>query len=215
MIKVLGTKRLIVMGIVVGLNIFLAATLYGYLQPKNVQLDRDLRSTKSQVTSKRSEIGRLRVEYQQIQEEKEFFGGLENAGFFNAQDRVLARRRMQQIIEQSRVLSARYDISPRVEVPNEKAKEANNVELSSPISVEIDAVDDADFYNFLYLIENSFPGQTSVRELSLERVMDVNEAVLRSVGTGSSPVMVRGKIGFVWRTIVPLDKMGTDNAGAF
>jgi hypothetical protein len=213
MIKVLGAKRLIVIAVIVALNAVLAGVLYGYLQPKNGTLIRDLRSTQSLVGSKRSEIGRLRVEYQQIQEEKEFFGGLENAGFFSDQDRVLARRRMQEIIDQSRVLSARYNISPRAEVANEKAKQANHVELSSPISVNIDAVDDADFYNFLYLVENAFPGQTSVQAMSLERVMDVNEAVLRSVGTGVNPVLVRGKIDFVWKTLVPLATMQEQNAG--
>lgn len=215
MIKVLGTKRLIVLGIFVGINALLGAVLYGYLEPSNLGLDRDLNSVKRQISSKRAEVGKLRVEYQQIQEEKEFFGGLENAGFFNDQDRVLARRRLQDIIDQSKVLSAKYDISPRVEVPNEKAKDANHVELSSPISVNVDAIDDADIFSFLYLVENAFPGQTSVQSFSLQRVQDVNEAVLRSVGTGSSPVLVKGQIGFVWKTIVPVDKLQANNAGAF
>jgi len=215
MINILGTKRVIIIAAIAAVNAVLAAVLFLYLQPGNVQLDRDLRSTRSEISSKRAEIGRLRVEYQQIQEEKSFFEGLENAGFFSDQDRVLARRRMQEIIEQSGVLSASYDIAPRTEVANKKAEEADHVHLQSPITVNIEALDDTDFYKFVYLVENGFPGQTSVQDMQVERVLDVNETVLRSVGTGTNPVLVRGRISFMWHTLVPLARIEQEAAGAF
>lgn len=215
MINVLGTKRLIVITVITAINAVLAAALFLYLQPQNVKIERDLQSTRGQISSKRADIGRLRVEYQQIQEEQVFFGGLEDAGFFSDQDRLLARRRMQEIIEQSGVLSASYDIAPRTEITNSKAEEADHVQLRSQITVNIEALDDTDFYEFVYLVENGFPGQTSIQEINVERVLDVNETVLRSVGTGSNPVMVRGRISFTWNTLVPRDLIEQEAVGTF
>ncbi len=207
MMKVLGAKRM--MGILVLLlfNAVMAASVYAYLIPENGSLSKDLRNMRSTIAVKRSETEQLRGDYQKIQDQKTFFEGLDKVGFFNKQSRSLARERIEAVQKFSKVLSARYDITPAVVEQNTHAVKAGHVILNTSVNVDIDALDDIDFYSFVFWIENAFPGHTSVTNVKLERVIDVNAATLRQIGNGVATVLMKGKLGFSWRTMVPQEEV--------
>lgn len=207
MMQVLGIKRILMLVVLVAANAALAAATYLYVVPENNRLESELRSVRSQISTKRAEADRLRNEFEQIQEQKAYFEGLETAGFMSDQNRLVARRRIMNIQQYTKVLRAGYDISSADVVNNKIADEIGYVVLSSPISVDVEALDDVDFYNFIYWMENAFPGHVSVGSVNMERALDLNEATLRAIGSGTPTALIKGKVNFVWRTMVPEDEV--------
>lgn len=207
MIQVIGFKRALALFVLIAVNAVLAASVYMYFIPQNEKLDRDLRMTKAQISEKRSEADRLRVEYQQIQDRKAQFETLTQSGFFSSQSRVVARKRIESIQKATNILTARYNIKSAEVEKNPEVENAGHVILDSAIDVSLDAMDDVDFFNFIYWIENAFPGHVSMKEVSLRRVLDINEATLRQIGIGTPTVLISGRIGFDWRTMVPKDQV--------
>ncbi len=215
MIQVLGIKRILILIVLLAANIALGAATYMYVFPENEGLERQLRSTRAQIAAKRAESDRLRNDFQQIQQQKERFEDLQAAGFMSDQNRLVARRRILSIQEYTKVLRASYNISSANVVGHKATDGMGYVILSTPIRIGVEAIDDLDFYSFIYWMENAFPGHMSIQSVTLERVLDVNEATLRQIGSGISTTLIRGNLDFVWRTMVPegdvrtLDEFGS------
>ncbi len=203
MIQILGIKRVLGIMLLLALNGALAAGIYFYYMPQNVKLTRDLRTVRAQVSDKQVQTERLRTEFQQIQEQKARFEVLTAAGFFSDQSRVVARQRIEAIKDFTHVLKARYDIQAAQIETGQQADEAGYVILNSPVTIDVDALDDVDFYNFVYWIENAFPGHVSVTSFKVQRLMDVNDATLRQIGNGVPAVLIKGTVTFNWRTMIP------------
>lgn len=203
MIKILGIKRVITLAILVAVNLALAAALYSLILPQKAKSENELRSTRSAVNARRNEVTTLKTEYEQIQEQKNLFGNLEEAGFFSTQDRIEARKMIEQIQQESKVLAARYDIQPIQVQEDPTAAIADHVILNSPMKVSLDALDDIDIYSFMYWAQNAFPGQVGITGLTLERKLDVDEITLKQIGNGVPVVLVSATVDFSWNTMVP------------
>jgi hypothetical protein len=206
MIKVLGIKRVLTLTILFGVNVALAAMLYLIVLPSKDSTERELATTRSTVQGKRAEVTRMQTEYQQIQEEKNLFGDLENSGFFGTQDRLGARKTMESIQATSHILSAKYNINAVVAKENSAAAMSDHIILQSPVTVQLDALDDVDVYKFLYWIENGFPGQALITDITLERKQDIDESVLKQIGNGTPSVLMTASVNFAWNTFVSRDK---------
>lgn len=203
MIQVLGVKRVFTLVALVVVIAVLAGALYGVVIPQKEATERELRTTKAAVSARRAEIDVMQNEYQQIQEQKNLFGDLEKAQFFSTQDRVEARRVIEEIQAMSRVLSAKYAIGAADVRENTNIQTADHVILHSPVSMTVDALDDVDIFNFIYWMENAFPGHVAVTNMTLERKIDIDEVTLRQIGNGVPAVLVSASIGFDWSTMVP------------
>ena len=214
MIGVLGTKRLIATGVLLAFNVLLAAAIYGYVTPENEKLERDVRGLRSQVSAKRADSDKLRMEYHQIQEQKSYFENLGAAGFFSDQNRVLARNKIESVQRYAGVLSARYNISAATVENNDLAAETGHALVSSPVSLNLEAMDDVDVFNFIFWLENAFPGQVSINNVRIERVLDIDDVTLRQIGSGVETTLIKGTIGFNWYTMMAEKDLGlTGEAG--
>jgi chromatin segregation and condensation protein Rec8/ScpA/Scc1 (kleisin family) len=209
MIGVIGGRRLLVILVMVLVSAAMAAGLYMYLEPKKVELTREYRTIQGKISSREQDIANLQLEREKLLEQKDTFEDLKKLGFFSAQDRIVARERIEEIRELSRVLAVRYTIKPAILETNEEIKKAKHIILSSPFHLEIDALDDIDIYRFIYLLKTSFPGHVSFDKIELRRMQDVTESVLRQIGSGNPVVLVNARIEFTWRTIVPEDQINS------
>lgn len=206
MIKILGIKRVLTLVVLFGVNVALATLLYLIILPSQDRTNNELRTVTAAVSGKRAEVSRMQTEYQQIQQEKNLFGDLENSGFFTNQDRLQARKIIESIQGTSHVLSAKYNINAISVKENSAAAESDHVVLQSPVSIKIDALDDVDVYKFLYWIENGFPGNALITDITLERKIDIDENVLKQIGNGLPAVLMTADINFAWNTFVPRDQ---------
>ncbi len=203
MIKILGIKRVMTLGIMIAVNLVLAAALYSLILPQKAKSENELRSTRSAVNARRDEVTKLKTEYEQIQEQKNLFGNLQDAGFFGTQDRIEARKMIEQIQLESKVLAARYDIQAIQVQENPVAAVSDHVILHSPVKVSLDALDDIDVYSFMYWAQNAFPGHIGITGLTVERKLDVDEITLKQIGNGVPVVLVTATVDFSWDTMVP------------
>lgn len=203
MIKILGFRRVITLAIMVAVNLVLAGALYTLILPQKDKTEQELRNTRSAVNARRNEVATLKNEYEMIQEQKNLFENLQDAGFFTTQDRIDARKTIEQIQLESKVLAARYDIQAIEVRENTLAAGADHVILHSPIKVTLDALDDIDIYSFMYWAQNAFPGHVGIDSLTVQRRMDVDEVTLKQIGTGIPVVLVSATVDFSWNTMVP------------
>lgn len=203
MIQTLGSRRIFIILFLAGLNAMLAFGVYGYLQPQTVTLERDLRQTTRKANEIQDDIERLQVEFEQLQAQQNFFNRLRDDGFLSAQDRRSAERLFEDIQNQSGVISARASIQAANIEADEEAQKAEHVILSSPISIEIEALDDIDVYRYIALLKNRFPGHLSLKDAQINRQIDVTNPILRAIANGEDVNMVKAELSWIWRTMVP------------
>jgi len=213
MISAVGSKRFFILAVLVVIHSVLGAGIYMYLQPENAKLERTVRSLKSQVSSKRIEIDRLQLERAQIEEQKSRFNDLEDIGFFSDQNRVLARTKIEALQNYTRILAARYNIKSAVVENNNLAVGTGYTVVNSPVSLNIDAMDDVDVFNFIYWLENSYPGHVSIEKIDMDRILDVDDVTLRQITSGVEPLLVKGRIKFNWRTMMSEDDIARSSGG--
>lgn len=201
--QILGVKRIVILLVLASINGLLGAGTYLYFMPHNDELNGQLRTLTSQVAAKHADTAKLQGEYRVIQDQKVFFESLNAAGFFSNQNRAVARQRIGDIQKFTNVLSAKYDITAATVEKNPLAADSGDVVINSPVDIKVDALDDVDFYNFIYWVENAFPGIVSVKSMKVSRVADINETVLRAIGSGVAVTLINGEVSFEWRTMVP------------
>ncbi|HIF25521.1 MAG TPA: hypothetical protein EYG18_05030 [Micavibrio sp.] len=203
MIQVIGLKRLIILSVLLAFNAALGAGLYLYVMPENLSVTRQLSSTRSQVATMRNDAQELRGDIEQIEDKKSYFTNLQTVGFMSDQNRLVARRRIMDIQQYSKVLKAKYDIGSAVVMDDENLSNSDQVVLSSELAINIDAMDDIDFYSFIYWLRNTFPGHVTIDNIKMQRMNDVNDVTVRQIGSGLPMTMIKGDVSAKWRTIVP------------
>lgn len=213
MIKLIGAKRLMIILVLAGLCAVLAGVSFGLIKPEQDAAKRQLSALKSDISFKTTETARFRQEMAEIQSEKNTFQSLQSVGFLGEQSRLEARKRIEAIQSYSRVLSARYNIGPGVISNVETATEADQVLMTTEIKIDLDALDDADVYKFISLMENAFIGHVSVTSFELQRVLDLNEVTLRQIGSGIPAVLVKAKLVLNWKTLLSRQQAALIGAG--
>jgi hypothetical protein len=212
MINVIGKRRLTILLGLVGFNVLLAAAVYFLLLPANEKMTADLKATNAKITKSKNNIDDMRNQFQIIQQQKEQFAKLQTTDFFTTQDRLQARERFTAIQRYSKVVQASYDMKAATTERTPDLTNAGQLMLTTPVEVSVDALDDMDFYNFVFLVKNAFPGYVGITSIELKRDRELDEVSLRQIGSGIPTVLIKGKIGFTWKTIVPEKQMQTGTA---
>lgn len=203
MINILGLKRVIGILVLFVLCGAVGATLFFYVLPHKEKVERDLRVTKASVAASRAEIEKLHQDITFFEEQKNLYENLVSIGFFSDQDRFDAQKRIEAIQDRANILRMHYNISPARVKENAYAANADHVVLTTAVTVDVDALDDVDFYSFMYWLDNAFTGQSSITGFDIERVLDVNDTTLRQIGSGNPVPLLKGSVDFEWRTLIP------------
>lgn len=203
MIQVIGVKRVAMLLVLISVNVALAAGLYLYAMPEKEDLSRRLRTLRSQVNRVQSDIGRMKIEFAQLDQQQDRFDELKADGLFSAQVRSDAKGFLSDIQNKSKVISAVANIRPGFIKNNVEAQKANHKVLMSPVEIKIEAFDDASVYRYIELAKSSFPGHLSLDGITIKRSRDVSSPVLRAIAAGTNPVLISADVLMSWRTIIP------------
>lgn len=215
MIRIVGVKRVMVFAVLTAAAAVLFAADYGYLRPEGNAASAELRQIAAQVAEKRVGSERLRTEADEIRKQQVRYESLAQAGFFSDQNRIVARKRIEDIQRETGVLQASYDIATGEVQKDQNAGEAGYAVLVSPIKIGIEAMDDVDIYNFVYWMENSFPGHIILDSLHARKTQDLNEASLRQIGSGIPTPLIKADLAFSWRTMVSVEKVRSVSDSSF
>lgn len=203
MIDLLGMRRLFFILLLLGLNGLLAAIVYGYLEPGQFTAEQDVNSVRNQIFELQSDIDKMRVEFEQLEEQQLAFEELVESGFFEFQGRREAQDLFEEIQQRANIIKAVANISAGKLEKNNLASKAEHELLVSPVELKISAYDDIDIYKYLYLLRESFPGHISIDKLLLRRSADLDAIVLRGIAGGEDVSLIDSEIDFTWRTMVP------------
>ncbi len=203
MIRVIGTKRVLTILVLIALNGLLAAVVYMHFVPRKLAAENELRGLRGNISTVQSDISRMQVEFDQLKLQQAQFDMLRQRGFFELQGRREAELTLQKIQQQSGVVSAVVNIMGGVIEESAEALKAEHQVLASPVNIHIEAMDDVDVYRYIYLIQQFFPGHVSFEKLSMKRNAEVSGTVLRAIATGSRPQLVSADLSMTWRTMIP------------
>lgn len=203
MIAVLGTKRVAILLALLLLNMGFGALTYLYFIPEAKKVDRRVSAAQSKVNKTRSEINVLINDFEQIEAKKDFFNLLKNDGFFSNQNRRDVQDLLLEIETQSGVLSSVVNFKRGNPVSEERADKADHLILESPVNIKIKSMNDVDIYKYIYLLEQTFPGHIGTDSISIKRVGEVNNTVLRGIVGGAKPALMEAEIELLWRTLIP------------
>ncbi len=207
LLNVVGAKRIMLLVILLGANVVLAAALYLYIVPELSSKKFSQRQLKNSVLGAEADISRLKREFDQIEEQKADFETLSRDGFFSDQTRKDVKKIFSVVQKRSKVVSAVVSVRPGLLIKNADAAKANHKILTSPVDIKIKAVEDGDVYNYLRMLLDYFPGHISVDRIKMSRVKDVDLTVLRAISSGLNPELIKAEIRLSWRTMIP----DTDN----
>ncbi len=208
MIKVLGTKRILILLVLIGVNAAFAAITFLYLIPEKASKDIELRGEQAKVSAKSSDIQQLTVEIQILKEQQGDYEELVERGFFSNQNRSDARGLLERVRDRSGVLKATISGGELSKEENELAQKAGYVLLASTVDIELDALHDRQVYAYINMLKSSLPGYLSVEKIIINREMELNGAVLRLVSSNQEPKIITANIALTWRTMVTEEEYG-------
>ena len=200
---ILGPKQILTILILLGVNVLLGAVIYGFLLPQTQVTEQSARSIKAQTSARRNEITNLKEEYAKLEAQTRIVKELEARGLYNDQNRVFAQQMIDKMQSMAGLLKARYTISSGSIVADANAQDANLQVISSPVKMEIEALDDMDVYGFVGLLQKRFPGVVDITRLQVTRAMEMTQPALRQIGNGTPVVLVKGSLEFNWKTLAP------------
>lgn len=201
MIRIIGYQKIIILGVLAALISFLF--YYGdiVLRPKTQQNQYELSKNISEISSMTKNINKLVSGLDNFSSQKKQFNQIQETGFFEQQDRVLAKQRLNAMEKECR-LSVRYNIRPAKVQENDDVKQSGYKILKTDMDFSLEAMDDADIYKFIYLLNYGFPGQIIITGFDLTREQKITHPVLRKIGSGGVEVLVKATIKASWYTMV-------------
>ncbi len=212
MIGKIGAKRMTLLIMLVVLLAALGLSSEFIFAPKRTESQQRLQSVTGEVATLQAEITKMKGDFAAFEHDKAYFETISRMGFFNDQDRVLARERFDTMQKLSKIISARYEIKAANVLTDEADPETGFVVMESPITVTLSAVDDLDVYRFIYYLNYGFPGHITIKNLNMERKADVNPTILKEIGTGNPPEIITAKLDLDWRTMARKESIVQHNA---
>lgn len=208
----IGAKRILVLLILGGALAALAVANYFILEPQTVSSRNQLSTVMGETATLQGEVEKMRSDFAAFQQQKILFENISKMGFFNDQDRVLARERFETMQKLSKIISARYEIKAANVINDESAEKTGYVVMESPITVELSAIDDLDIYRFIYFLNYGFPGHIAINNMTIERKLDINPETLKRIGTGDPPEIINAKMDMEWRTMARKDAISAQTS---
>lgn len=200
--EILGKERIQLLVFMFVLNAGLISVYYYYIQPIKQDADREYSNMRTQAQKRHNDVRELRKAFAELLPKIADYKKLQTQGFFNNQKRTIARDTINAHRESSKLLEAKYEIKPAKVIEDARAEQADHAIISSPLNIEIKALDDVDIYMFLALIQNDFPGNLDLREMKIERQSDLSLNLLENIASGEPEVMMKADVKLNWRSMV-------------
>lgn len=201
MIASIGYKKSLLLFVLAGAFAFLAFSTYFVFQPKAVSSKTELQKLEAQALTLQSEVDQMQQDFALFDSKKALFENISRMGFFNDQNRVLARERFDTLQKLSKIMSARYEIKPAKVFSQDLPLETGFVVMESPITITLTALDDIDIYRFIYYLNYGFPGHIMIDRLEIKREGEVSPDVLKAIGLGNPPALITATMEMQWRTM--------------
>ncbi len=210
MIEKIGVKRVLILVVLIAVLAILFVSTEYVFKPQAEGTQTQLNTVMNEKSQLQREIEKMQADFLLFEKQKGYFEAISKMGFFNDQDRVLARERFDTMQKLSKIISARYEIKAANLLVDESPPETGFVVMESPITVNLSAVDDIDIYRFIYYLNYSFPGHITINSINMTREAEITPEILKQIGTGNPPEIISAKLELDWRTMARKDVLGAN-----
>lgn len=204
MIKSIGMDKVLIILLVAGFAIggyFYNTNIFA---PNIVKKERELRGSKSRLSTLTTDTNKLISGLDLFERQKEEFFIVQKSGFFDDQNRVATRSKLDAMGRDSQLEILRYSISPAKNISNQKLKDAGYKILETTMEIEVGAISDTDINTFLYYLNHGFPGQIVIENLDMKKDQNLTQPLLRNIGLRADyEPLVSASILLTWKTMVP------------
>lgn len=201
--NIIGTKRTIILAILISINAGFYVLDNMYLSDQNQAVSRELRKLESEVSTLKTDTRKIEERNEELVEMAEQFESLLRQGYINNQNRVTVREGFDLMANMSRLIDAEYSVSRANIVENNFLNEAGYNFLKSDVEVRMTAIDDTRLYDFAHLIVNKYPGISNIIEFDVQKRSEVTAAALRRMSSSNPEALVSGRMEFQWLSIAP------------
>ena len=204
MIKLIGFKRAVILGILLLLNLALASAYLLAFQPmqSNATMARD--GVTAEISDLQGRIQNVKQEMELFKQNLPKYEALQQRGFFLDQDRFRLSRDLDAARTASGVKAFSYNIADIAQVYNMDASANMQRLILSRIDVNnVDILVDSDFFLFIDLMQQRFPAHLRLHSFHIRRAADLTEETLKVIASGQPARIIEADAIFDWMTLVP------------
>lgn len=203
MIQLIGAKRAVIFGILLAVNLALAAAFFMAVGPMLADATTRLNVVNSEISRLTGDIENAKREAEELKKNLPHFNDLQARGFFLNQDRFMINRTLDELRTKSGVSGFSFNIDAMAKVGNAQAEAAQYQLTSSRIKIDkIETLTDADFFILLQNIVKAFPAHARVQSFELKRSAKIDEAALQRLARKEVVNFSEGEIVMDWLTML-------------
>lgn len=212
MMKLIGFKRLLILGIMLGLNLFFGVVYMLAVDPLQSQAQSEYDAVTNEIGGLQGRIQNIKHEMAEFQKNLPKYEDLKTRGFFLDQDRFRMSRDLDALRASSGIKAFSYNIADIKDVPNATATTAQMKVINSRIDVNnVMVLTDEEFYKFLDQMQTQFPPQVRLQSFRVARATDFGAQTLQTIASGQPARTVEATAVFDWYTLVPITATADPN----
>lgn len=208
MIEIIGKGRIVYLAVFAALAVIIwgggAVTVF----PMGKDARSDYKKAKKKTEEYTKRLARIDTTVGLLEERGGDYEKINASGFVGEQDRLRARRKIQEVRILSEIPSLTYKMEKETTKPHALANKAKYLLRQSPVNIELVAYSDIDVWNFVEKLEAEYPGQLVLNNIEVkmsegESAADVDEKK-DSVAVFQEP-RLKASMTFSWNTVVEDD----------
>ncbi len=198
MIKLLGFKRTLILGVMIAINALLGLIYLFWASPQTAMLNTQLMGLRSEISNLQTGIQNTKSDMQMLEQNLPTYDNLIRDGFMQEQDRFVMSRALEEIKTKSHVQGFSFSVGDIREITNADAQLAEKRLLHSRIQItNISSPLDINVYDMISMIETEYPVHARIDYFKISRASDLNQESLGRMT--SEPVsLVASELTFDW-----------------
>lgn len=198
MIKLLGFRRTLTLGLLLGINAILLATYFLWAQPQASDLEGQIAGLRAQLAGLQTNIQNTKSDMKMLQENLPVFDELKRRGFMQEQDRFVLSRAMEDIKTKAGIRGFSFSVGDIDVIDNPDAMAANKRLLHSRVTINnVSSLLDVNFFDLMELIETDYPVQARINSFSIGRSAELKSEDLDKLKNGPLS-LVTAELTFDW-----------------
>ncbi|MDP2205204.1 MAG: hypothetical protein Q8K65_02750 [Alphaproteobacteria bacterium] len=202
--KLIGIKRALILAILLAINLAIAGLYFFVIEPMRSRASIQLTGIESEIAGLQSKIQGVKRELADFKVNLPKYEELKSVGFFNAQDRFDLMRHLDRVKDSAALPGFPFDVTEIKEIPSSDAAASQSRLVYSRINVkDVPTLVDSDFYNFIDVMQKTFPAHVRLSSFSIARAAQMDATLLQQIRRKEKNTAMTAKVAFDWLTIVP------------
>lgn len=202
--KLIGIKRALILAILLAINLAIAGLYFLVIEPMRSRASVQLAGIEGEIAGLQGKIQGVKRELDDFKVNLPKYEELKSVGFFNAQDRFDLMRQLDRVKDNAALPGFPFDVTEIKEISNSDAAASQSRLVYSRISVkDVPTLVDNDFYNFIDVMQKTFPAHVRLNSFSIARVSQLDADLLQQIRKKEKNSAITASVSFDWLTIVP------------